>query len=146
MRAYLTDAVKKRVKLTNSVLAMILGRLTKQLQPLDVGVNKSFKVKLRAAWEPWITDGEHTFSKTGRQRRATYATVCQWIANAWAKGSVSTVVQAFRKTGIITGRLGHDNDSVNKERDPGQRSHNCSTLTLKMKNLRDLWTRNEQKK
>ena len=31
-------------------LAIIPGGLTKELQPLDVGVNRVFKVKLRAAW------------------------------------------------------------------------------------------------
>uniref|UniRef100_A0A3B4BN26 Uncharacterized protein n=1 Tax=Periophthalmus magnuspinnatus TaxID=409849 RepID=A0A3B4BN26_9GOBI len=34
---------------------------------------------------------------TGRQRRATYATICQWIADAWADISVSTMVRASRR-------------------------------------------------
>lgn len=77
MRAHLTEAVKTQVKQTNSELAVIPGGLTKELQPLDIGINRSFKVKLRAAWEHWMTEGEHTFTKTGRQRRASYATICQ---------------------------------------------------------------------
>lgn len=81
MHAHLTDAVKNKVKQTNSELAIIPGGLTKELQPLDIGVNRAFKVKLRAAWEQWMTEGEHTFTKTGRQRRATYATICQWIVD-----------------------------------------------------------------
>lgn len=123
MRAHLTDAVKNKVKQTNSELAIIPGGLTKELQPLDIGVNRAFKVKLRAAWEQWMTEGEHTFTKTGRQRRATYATICQWIVDAWAKISVSTVVRAFTKAGIITELPGNsndtDSDSDNDERDPG---------------------------
>lgn len=51
MRAHLTDTVKTQVKRTNSELAIIPGGLTKELQPLDIGVNRSFKLKLRAAWE-----------------------------------------------------------------------------------------------
>ena len=47
-------------------------------------------------------EGEHTFTKTGRQHRATCATICQWIVDAWADITVSTVVQAFTKAGIIT--------------------------------------------
>lgn len=121
MRAHLTDTVKTQVKQTNSVLAIIPGGLTKELQPLDIGVNRSFKVKLRAAWERWMTEGEHTFTKTGRQRRASYATICQWIVDAWAKVSVSSVVRAFTKAGIITEQPGNSNetDSDNDERDPG---------------------------
>ena len=92
MRAHLTATVKNQVKKTNSELAIIPGGLTKELQPLDIGVNRAFKVKLRAAWERWMTDGEHTFTKTGRQRRASYATICEWIVDAWAQVSTSTVV------------------------------------------------------
>ena len=66
-------------------------------------------------------EGEHTFTKTGRQRRASYATICQWIVDAWADISVSTVVRAFTKAGIITELPGNssDTDSDNDERDPG---------------------------
>ncbi|KAK3522577.1 hypothetical protein QTP86_024997 [Hemibagrus guttatus] len=60
----------------NSELAIIPGGLTKELQPLDIGVNKAFKVKLRAAWERWMTAGEHTFTKTGRQRQEMPAYSC----------------------------------------------------------------------
>jgi len=88
MLAHLTDAVKNKVKQTNSELAIIPGELTKELQPLDIGVNKAFKVKLQAAWEQWMTECEHTSTKTGRQRRGTYTTICQCIVDAWAKVSV----------------------------------------------------------
>ena len=118
MRAHLTDAVKNKVKQTNSELAIIPGGLTKELQPLDIGVNRAFKVKLRAAWEQWMTEGEHTFTKTGRQRRATYATICQWIVDAWAKISVSTVVRAFTKAGIITELTGNSNDTNQSDTPP----------------------------
>ena len=56
-----------------------------------------------------------------RQRQATYATICQWIVDAWADITVSTVVQAFTKAGIITELPGNssDTDSDYDERDPG---------------------------
>uniref|UniRef100_A0A1A8FLA7 DDE-1 domain-containing protein n=1 Tax=Nothobranchius korthausae TaxID=1143690 RepID=A0A1A8FLA7_9TELE len=92
MRAHLTDAIKIQVKRMNTELTVILGGLTKELQLLDFGVNRSFKVKVRAAWACWMTDGEHTFTKTGKQRRSTYAMICEWIADAWANVSVQTVV------------------------------------------------------
>ena len=40
MRAHFTDVVKKQVKQTNSVFAVIPGGLTKELQPLDIGRSK----------------------------------------------------------------------------------------------------------
>ena len=121
MRAHLTGPVKTQVKQTNSVLAIIPGGLTKELQPLDIGVNRSFKAKLRAAWELWMTEGEHTFTKTGRQRRASYATICQWIVDAWANVTVATVVQAFAKAGIINEHQNADNDT---DSDGGDESEN----------------------
>ena len=47
MCAHLTDAVKAKVKKTNSALAVISGGLTKELQPLDIGINRPFRTKLR---------------------------------------------------------------------------------------------------
>ena len=70
-----------------------------------------------------MTDGEHRFTKTGRQRWANYAFICQWIVDAWAKISVSTIMRSFRKAGIITEQLNTDNsdeaDSDNDKTDPG---------------------------
>ena len=120
MRVHLTAAVKNQVQQMNSELAIIPGGLTKELQPLDIGVNRAFKVKLRTAWERWMTDGEHSFTKTGRQRRASYATICEWIADAWANVSACTVVRALAKAGIIYEEPhGNETDSDNDEREPG---------------------------
>ncbi|RVE56245.1 hypothetical protein OJAV_G00219260 [Oryzias javanicus] len=43
MRAHLTADVKQKVKQMNATLAVIPGGLTKELQPLDIGVNRPFK-------------------------------------------------------------------------------------------------------
>ncbi|GAB1601903.1 hypothetical protein Ahia01_000468800 [Argonauta hians] len=68
-----------------------------------------------------MTEGEHTFTKTGRQRRASYVTICQWIVDTWAKVSVSTVVRAFTKAGIINEQPSNSNEteSDDDEGDPG---------------------------
>ena len=68
-----------------------------------------------------MTEGEQTFTKTGRQRRATYATICQWIVDAWADISVTTVVRAFRKAGIVTGLPDNSSDDTDSddEMEPG---------------------------
>lgn len=51
MRAHLTDDMKQQVKQMNATLAVIPGGLTKELQPLDIDVNRPFKVRMRVAWE-----------------------------------------------------------------------------------------------
>ncbi|KAJ1178648.1 hypothetical protein NDU88_003891 [Pleurodeles waltl] len=100
MRSHLTATVKNQVKQMNSELAIIPGGLTKGLQPLDIGVNRAFK--------------------TGRQRRANFATICEWIVDAWAKISALTVVRAFAKAGIIAEQPPGNKTGSNKdEREPG---------------------------
>ncbi|XP_077453569.1 NEDD8-activating enzyme E1 catalytic subunit isoform X3 [Stigmatopora argus] len=143
MRAHLTATVKNQIMKRNSELAVIPGGLTKELQPLDIGINRAFKSKLRAAWEQWMIAGEHSFTKSGRQRRASYATICQWIFAAWANVSACTDVRAFAKAGIISKEPhGNDGDSEKEERGGPviwkARLGNCIILTQKMRSLRDL--------
>ena len=91
IRAHITDTMKVHVQKTNWKLAVIPGGLTKNLQPLDIGINRSFKLNMRNAWEKWMTEGEHSFTKTGQQRRASYSVLCQWIVDAWKKISPSII-------------------------------------------------------
>lgn len=65
-------------------------------------------------------DGVHSFTKTGRQRRASYATIWEWIVDARADLSACTVVGAFAKAVIISEKLhGNVTDSDNDKRVPG---------------------------
>lgn len=41
---------KNLLRQMNSELAVVPGGLTKELQPLDIGVHRAFKVRLRTAW------------------------------------------------------------------------------------------------
>ncbi|KAK7096455.1 hypothetical protein V1264_016230 [Littorina saxatilis] len=103
MRAHITEKVKKSITATNSIIAIIPGGTTKYLQPLDISVNRPFKVVMRDEWERWMVDGEKSFTKTGRMRRATFADVCQWVLKAWDAVKKSTIINGFRKAEIITG-------------------------------------------
>ena len=81
-RSHLTSNIKK-IEEKYSKLVIIPGGLTKILHPLDLTANKSFKSKMRQLWEKWMATEIHTFTKTGRIRRASYADVCNWILDAW---------------------------------------------------------------
>uniref|UniRef100_A0A8C3U480 HTH CENPB-type domain-containing protein n=1 Tax=Catharus ustulatus TaxID=91951 RepID=A0A8C3U480_CATUS len=97
MHAHKTENMKEIVKKKNSELAVIPGGLTKELQPLDVGIICSFKAKVRLLWEKWMMEGEHSYTNTGRLRRASYATVCQWILDAWGEVTATTIIRGFAK-------------------------------------------------
>ena len=67
-----------------------------------------------------MTDGDHSFTKSERQRQASYATVCGWIVDAWANVSAGTVVRAFAKAGIISEEPpGTESDSDSEEGEIG---------------------------
>ena len=102
IRAHLTDSVKDHLRKTNSSLTIVPGGLTKLLQPLDISVNKPFKEYLRGIWERWMVDGDHSFTKTGRQRRASYADVCKWVLESWTRISVATIMNGFRKSEMLS--------------------------------------------
>lgn len=100
MRAHLMESVKERLKKLAISLAIIPGGMTKHLQPLDISVNRAFKSNVRKHWEAWMQDGSHTYTKTGRMRRATYADVCKWVMESWNAIPCRVVVNGFAKAGL----------------------------------------------
>ncbi|KAF4794152.1 pogo transposable element with KRAB domain-like protein [Turdus rufiventris] len=58
MCAHKTESVKAMVKKINSELAVILGCLTKEVQPLNISIIRSFKAKMRVLWENWMVEAQ----------------------------------------------------------------------------------------
>lgn len=110
MRAHISDITKDRIKATDSIPAVIPGGLTKILQPLDISVNKCFKTEMRKMWESWMSTGEKSFTNTGRIRRASYQTVCQWVKDAWMAVPPSAIISGFVKAEIVDVPLPEDEE------------------------------------
>ncbi|XP_077573837.1 uncharacterized protein LOC144197115 isoform X2 [Stigmatopora nigra] len=116
MPGHLSVEVANHVMDMNSELVVIPRGLTKELQPLDIGVKRAFKAKLRAKWEHWMIGGEHGFM----DKRVSYATICQWIVAAWANVSAGSVLRAFAKAAIVgVEPNGNGSDSDDEEKEPG---------------------------
>ena len=47
-----------------------------------------------------MISGNHTFTKTGRQRRVDYVTINEWILEASNTIPTSTIINGFIKAGI----------------------------------------------
>lgn len=101
MRAHLLESVKIASGKAGATLAVIPGGLTKKLQPLDITVNKCFKSEMRRMWEEWMSEGLHSYTKTGKMRRATYSDVAGWVDASWKSIKNTTVVSGFTEAGII---------------------------------------------
>ncbi|GFV65119.1 pogo transposable element with KRAB domain [Trichonephila clavipes] len=57
MKSHVSENVKNALKSTSAKIAIIPAGLTKKLQPLDIGINRSFKSKVRKLWDQWMSDG-----------------------------------------------------------------------------------------
>lgn len=97
-----------------------------------------FKVKRCLAWECWMTDGIHFFTKW-----ATYATERRWIVGAWAQLTPASIVKAFMKGAInVKPQASGESDSDNDERNLEcwtVKQLRCLIVTLRMKTLMGLW-------
>ena len=47
-----------------------------------------------------MSEGIHTFTETGKMRRATHAKVCNWVIRALRAVKVTAITNGFRKAGI----------------------------------------------
>ena len=54
----------------------IPGRCTGLCQPLDVGINKLFKCRVRQRWEEWMITG---IKRTGTVESPSHAEVSAWV-------------------------------------------------------------------
>ena len=68
-RGHLTDKVKNKFNRIKSQMAVIPGRMTSVLQPLDVSVNKPFKAHLRREYEKWLGSKNHHLTPAGKIKK-----------------------------------------------------------------------------
>jgi hypothetical protein len=64
------------------------------LQPLDVGINKPFKDRMRAIAEDFARDNEPG-TKPSR------ADIADWVAEAWAGITPTMITNTWRRIGYI---------------------------------------------
>ena len=76
------EKVKKEAKSLKTMLAVIPGRLTYLLQPLDVCLNKPFKDNVRQLWANWISFGLPTETKGGNLKKPDIILIARWVKEA----------------------------------------------------------------
>ena len=92
--SHLNTSVKNEFAKHNFQLAVIPGGHTSVLQPLDVGIIKPFKDRVRKYWSEWMSEKNNFAQKPGKP---TYLDVCKWVACAWENLNAGTIVNSFNK-------------------------------------------------
>jgi hypothetical protein len=101
-RAHITDKVKMLCKQNKLALAIIPGGYTPVLQPLDVGVNRSFKSKMRQKWTHWMwqavkRDSNTPRNKAGKIKPPSRIQLCRWVHQCCSEVSTQVMANSFRK-------------------------------------------------
>ena len=76
-RCHMMASVVSRIEAMGVHVIHIAGGCTGMTQPLDVGINRSFKARCRRMWEEWLVD---LLDKTNKVRDATREEVSEWAA------------------------------------------------------------------
>ena len=116
--AHVTKSVKTALTRENTNLAVIPGRLTSILWPLDVSLNKPFKDGVRKRWMEWMAEGIHEFTMSGRQKKPSEELILSWIVGAWQDISEEIIESSFPKCGITNSLDGTEDDLVYEAEDP----------------------------
>ena len=109
-RAHLCESVKKKLHRNKTRQAVIPGGCTSILQPLDVSLNKPFKVQIRNLWNTWMVSGPKEFTKGGALKRPSLVTVIEWVKEAWNSVPCDMVIKSFKKCGISNAMDGTEDD------------------------------------
>ena len=53
---------------------------------------------MRNKWDKQIVEGFHTFTETGKTRRASYREVCQWIVVSCSEITANCIKNGFKNS------------------------------------------------
>ena len=98
---HLTDRVKDTLDKCGTKMLVIPGGCTSVLQPLDVSINKPFKVYIRQRWcERMASEAETGVAKI---TPASKAILMEWIKTAadLVEKKPNTITKSFEVTGIV---------------------------------------------
>ena len=111
------DIIKYLLEELDTEVAVIPGGCTSVLQPLDVGINKPVKDRLRKAFQEWSVERlvnstgilficfiyilEKTETKSGYIRGPERSDLIKWVGDAWRDISEEIIINAFMKSKLL---------------------------------------------
>ena len=109
LRDFRSESIKKKVAEIKTGIAVIPGGLTKQLQPLDMSLNRLFKQNMKEQWNTWT---EMLDTLTGRIKITCIAQVCKRVKQTWDDIKLEIVVKSFKMYGINNVLNGTEDDTL----------------------------------
>jgi hypothetical protein len=69
---------------------------TSKLQPMDVGVNKIFKDRIRYRWENWMAQNGDNYTNSGYRKAVDREEFMFWVEDAWNMVTPEHIISSFK--------------------------------------------------
>jgi hypothetical protein len=97
-RVHQMGSVVNKIQSMGIEVVHIPAGCTYLCQPIDIGINKPIKTRLRDLWEQWMTEGEGVVD--GRAREPSRKVVAEWLVEVYTNLPKEIGENAWKKTGF----------------------------------------------
>ncbi len=103
-RRHLIESVKNRFNEKQTNIAVIPDRFTSKLQPLDIAINKSFKVNLHQYYNDWMNSKVCELTLSEKIKKPLYANVTSWVKRSQNDIDINLIKKSFKCCDISVAR------------------------------------------
>jgi transposase-like protein len=119
------EEVLELLKVHKSITKFIPPKTTHYLQPLDVGINSSFKTSLKFHWGKWFSEGKKEWTPKGYRKRPSWETVLEIVSKSVKEIKKETITKSFESCGIAENGRRVESEKLN---------HKLQSILLKQLN------------
>jgi len=99
-RAHMMEEIVTKIQNLGVEVVHIPGGCTGNCQPVDIGLNKSFKSHVRRIWDAWMIQKWDQVTAQDNTPKPKREEVSSWVIDAFKAISPTAVKNAWRKEGF----------------------------------------------